>query len=130
MKCGGRHASASTCFAARIRAGRSMGKTSSRFTVHGAAPSCPTDPSSRNSIVNGGGMDFGLFYLMQRDEAWSEDAVYSSDLQQMLAAEGLGYHSVWIAEHHFNDYRSEEHTSELQSHSDLVCRLLLVKKNS
>src|SRR5437588_4955621 len=26
-------------------------------------------------------------------------------------------------------YRSEEHTSELQSHSDLVCRLLLEKKN-
>src|SRR5437773_5679305 len=25
--------------------------------------------------------------------------------------------------------RSEEHTSELQSHHDLVCRLLLVKKN-
>src|SRR5260221_4837881 len=25
--------------------------------------------------------------------------------------------------------RSEEHTSELQSHSDLVCRLLLGKKN-
>src|SRR5260221_778422 len=25
-------------------------------------------------------------------------------------------------------HRSEEHTSELQSHSDLVCRLLLVKK--
>src|SRR5206468_6128586 len=26
-------------------------------------------------------------------------------------------------------YRSEEHTSELQSRSDLVCRLLLEKKN-
>src|SRR5260221_1307604 len=26
--------------------------------------------------------------------------------------------------------RSEEHTSELQSHSDLVCRLLLAKKNN
>src|SRR5436190_19566757 len=26
------------------------------------------------------------------------------------------------------DARSEEHTSELQSHSDLVCRLLLEKK--
>src|SRR5437588_7843165 len=26
--------------------------------------------------------------------------------------------------------RSEEHTSELQSHSDLVCRLLLEKKNA
>src|SRR5215204_46301 len=30
--------------------------------------------------------------------------------------------ACWIA-------RSEEHTSELQSHSDLVCRLLLEKKN-
>src|SRR5438034_4698143 len=27
-------------------------------------------------------------------------------------------------------WRSEEHTSELQSHSDLVCRLLLEKKNN
>src|SRR5260221_3404203 len=27
-------------------------------------------------------------------------------------------------------FRSEEHTSELQSHSDLVCRLLLDKKKS
>src|SRR2546428_3568505 len=27
-----------------------------------------------------------------------------------------------------SDYRSEEHTSELQSRSDLVCRLLLEKK--
>src|SRR5437667_1055830 len=27
------------------------------------------------------------------------------------------------------DERSEEHTSELQSHHDLVCRLLLEKKN-
>jgi alkanesulfonate monooxygenase SsuD/methylene tetrahydromethanopterin reductase-like flavin-dependent oxidoreductase (luciferase family) len=49
-------------------------------------------------------MDFGLFFLMQRDEQWSEPAVYRSGLEQMLAAEPLGYHSVWIAEHHFNDY--------------------------
>src|SRR5215204_4313293 len=28
----------------------------------------------------------------------------------------------------FTPWRSEEHTSELQSHSDLVCRLLLEKK--
>src|SRR5437667_5331927 len=27
-------------------------------------------------------------------------------------------------------FRSEEHTSELQSHHDLVCRLLLEKKNN
>ena len=49
-------------------------------------------------------MDVGLFFLMQRDEAWDERAVYDSALTQMLEAEGLGYESVWIAEHHFNDY--------------------------
>jgi alkanesulfonate monooxygenase SsuD/methylene tetrahydromethanopterin reductase-like flavin-dependent oxidoreductase (luciferase family) len=49
-------------------------------------------------------MDFGLFFLVQRDEQWTEGAVYDSALEQMLAAEALGYHSVWIAEHHFNDY--------------------------
>src|SRR3989475_6735046 len=49
-------------------------------------------------------MEFGLFFLMQRDEAWSEQAVYDSGLEQMVAAESLGYQSVWIAEHHFNDY--------------------------
>src|SRR5260370_10262909 len=32
-----------------------------------------------------------------------------------------GFHPAW--------YRSEEHTSELQSHLNLVCRLLLEKKN-
>src|SRR5947207_6306263 len=40
---------------------------------------------------------------------------------------------VWIADFVFTSCsdacpRSEEHTSELQSHSDLVCRLLLEKK--
>ena len=49
-------------------------------------------------------MDFGLFFLMQRDEGWAEQAVYDSALPQMLAAESLGYRSVWIAEHHFADY--------------------------
>src|SRR2546429_839738 len=49
-------------------------------------------------------MDFGPFFLMQRDEQWAEQAVYDSDVEQMLAAEALGYHSVWVAEHHFDDY--------------------------
>ena len=43
-------------------------------------------------------MEFGLFFLMQRDEQWSEAAVYDSALEQMLAAEALGYSSAWIAE--------------------------------
>src|SRR5438034_6936611 len=41
-------------------------------------------------------------------------------------------HVVWIVEGPHTlparGIRSEEHTSELQSHSDLVCRLLLEKK--
>src|SRR5687767_15422787 len=34
-----------------------------------------------------------------------------------------------VADEAFFDYRSEEHTSELQSLAYLVCRLLLEKKN-
>src|SRR5947207_6259221 len=45
--------------------------------------------------------------------------------------------SHWYAQHYNRHFaplrkrklRSEEHTSELQSHSDLVCRLLLETKN-
>src|SRR5438034_8868994 len=37
-------------------------------------------------------------------------------------------HVICEAEHPVE--RSEEHTPELQSHSDLVCRLLLEKKNT
>src|SRR5436190_18513343 len=36
---------------------------------------------------------------------------------------------VWKVDEHLRR-RSEEHTSELQSHSDLVCRLLLEKKKT
>src|SRR5437588_4893127 len=40
------------------------------------------------------------------------------------AGRGCGGCGCW----HRRQHRSEEHTSELQSHSDLVCRLLLEKK--
>src|SRR5260221_8853258 len=42
---------------------------------------------------------------------------------------GLGVQARFLEQHgHPVHQRSEEHTSELQSHSDLVCRLLLEKK--
>src|SRR5260221_6577620 len=46
------------------------------------------------------------------------------------AARGNRMESAPLARRHFarRAQRSEEHTSELQSHSDLVCRLLLEKK--
>src|SRR5438034_6448537 len=45
---------------------------------------------------------------------------------ELLRAYPVGLKS---REHMAMRVRSEEHTSELQSHSDLVCRLLLEKKN-
>src|SRR5260221_6274049 len=50
----------------------------------------------------------------------------AEDRQQDVLAEQ--HHQARDAEHAEADGRSEEHTSELQSHSDLVCRLLLEKK--
>src|SRR2546427_8453458 len=51
-------------------------------------------------------------------------------VQQLARQPGL--HCVRIRLHHIDetavDVRSEEHTSELQSQSNLVCRLLLEKK--
>src|SRR5438034_4515615 len=51
--------------------------------------------------------------------------------REIFETDGGWFHARW----HFSfdryrdpDWRSEEHTSELQSHSDLVCRLLLEKK--
>ena len=46
-------------------------------------------------------------------------------LSEISHTEKDTYHKISLLE----GMRSEEHTSELQSHSDLVCRLLLEKKN-
>src|SRR2546430_13731327 len=45
----------------------------------------------------------------------------------LVGAEHL--HDVAVRPRDAVDFRSEEHTSELQSQSNLVCRLLLEKKN-
>src|SRR5438034_9092995 len=60
------------------------------------------------------------------------DSVFSEGDRVMFAGPyGVsedGTYSEWIAVRGEDLCRSEEHTSELQSHSDLVCRLLLEKK--
>src|SRR5438034_5462898 len=62
---------------------------------------------------------------------------YCARVRIVLAEKGIEYETVeidlddrpaWIYEKNPLGKRSEEHTSELQSHSDLVCRLLLEKK--
>src|SRR5438132_5061021 len=46
---------------------------------------------------------------------------------RLVSAASLDLHAIHLLEP-LALQRSEEHTSELQSHSDLVCRLLLEKK--
>src|SRR5437588_3716802 len=49
---------------------------------------------------------------------------------EWLPGKGVGLSEQCFPDALLADMRSEEHTSELQSHSDLVCRLLLEKKNT
>src|SRR5256712_8479217 len=67
----------------------------------------------------------GLFNLM-RQLGGSVGIAISATLLQRFAT----INRVQLATHvtQFSEARSEEHTSELQSRSDLVCRLLLEKK--
>src|SRR5438034_4887140 len=67
--------------------------------------------SGEEQSRNGGG-------VLQR-RAGDLGRVDDAGRDQILVLVGLGVVAV---------VRSEEHTSELQSHSDLVCRLLLEKK--
>src|SRR5438034_5776357 len=65
----------------------------------------------------------GIRFVLARDEPSDlyiaiDDDVFLTPSQLRLLVEKLAA-----------EPRSEEHTSELQSHSDLVCRLLLEKKN-
>src|SRR5699024_11253980 len=48
---------------------------------------------------------------------------------QAIKEAGVPRSDLFITSKVWNDQRSEEHTSELQSRFDLVCRLLLEKKN-
>src|SRR5690349_23138538 len=57
--------------------------------------------------------------------------LFRSPERQRRLTLGIGYGEQDLPRHRHHirhDHRSEEHTSELQSRRDLVCRLLLEKK--
>src|SRR5207237_8479475 len=58
------------------------------------------------------------------------EAHFGEGVEPVVAGGAIGAdgHAAPGGEHHRN--RSEEHTSELQSHLNLVCRLLLEKKKT
>src|SRR5699024_11283905 len=58
-----------------------------------------------------------------RAEEFEDKIVFLHKVEEGRANESYGIHVAKLA-----DLRSEEHTSELQSRFDLVCRLLLEKK--
>src|SRR5476649_543292 len=71
-----------------------------------------------------------FFFFFFNDTATTE--IYTLSLHDALPISALDAHPQHGARRlgleNLADSRSEEHTSELQSHSDLVCRLLLEKK--
>src|SRR5438132_4800421 len=72
---------------------------------------------------------FFFFFLMIRRPPRSTLFPYTTLFRSLHRLRcGLSYR--WRTAHQLSAsaLRSEEHTSELQSHSDLVCRLLLEKK--
>src|SRR5260370_27951606 len=80
------------------------------------------------------GSRFAGFVLYIKDDALCYEYVYSESLTHKLRVpfrKASGKAVVALRFDHAGDRgaRSEEHTSELQSHLNLVCRLLLEKKN-
>jgi alkanesulfonate monooxygenase SsuD/methylene tetrahydromethanopterin reductase-like flavin-dependent oxidoreductase (luciferase family) len=49
-------------------------------------------------------MNFGTFLLLQSPSAQPSHEVYARGIELAQVAEELGYHSVWLAEHHFSTY--------------------------
>lgn len=50
------------------------------------------------------GMTFGTFHLFSQPDDWSASDVFSAEIGQAVAAEGLGFRSVWVAEHSARRY--------------------------
>src|SRR5260221_12122722 len=72
---------------------------------------------------------FLFFFLMIRRPPRSTLFPYTTLFRSLCVIDRIGrFHRACEAKGCGDCDRSEEHTSELQSHSDLVCRLLLEKK--
>src|SRR5690606_40578120 len=95
---------------------------------HRSLHSCPTrrssDRSARRHLAPGARLVLDVFNPSVRLLAGA-DGVRRSRESLSFTDPHRGQVNVEVAER----YRSEEHTSELQSRENLVCRLLLENKN-
>src|SRR5437773_8459978 len=76
----------------------------------------------------------GQYYDKETSVAYNFFRSYDSTSGRYVEPDPLGLRVslnlyAYVASDPLSAIRSEEHTSELQSHHDLVCRLLLEKKN-
>src|SRR5438034_8281626 len=69
-------------------------------------------------------------FLFQNDGSGAFTQMPTSTFGGVIHPGGGNCQAALWADYDNDGFRSEEHTSELQSHSDLVCRLLLEKKNN
>jgi luciferase family oxidoreductase group 1 len=49
-------------------------------------------------------INFGTFLLMQSPSAQSSQEMYARAIEHAQTAEALGFHNIWLAEHHFSTY--------------------------
>src|SRR5690606_41923399 len=82
-------------------------------------------PTRRSSDLSTGRAVIGRSITLRGDVTGDEDLVIQGRVEGSV---DLGQHSVTVGADGEVNARSEEHTSELQSRENLVCRLLLEKK--
>src|SRR5690606_29569315 len=110
-------------------------------SMRGELVSRPVDEVLREAerlVVRGGVKE--LLVISQDTSAYGVDLRYAErewrgrpyQTRMRALCEGLSELGVWTRLHYVYPYphRSEEHTSELQSRENLVCRLLLERKKT
>ena len=83
---------------------------------------------SQAGIKLGHDRSYVSLWLRRHPNRMPEEYLMETGTVKLISLEGI----EWIRKQTKKEgvlVRSEEHTSELQSHHDLVCRLLLEKKN-
>src|SRR5206468_12988234 len=93
------------------------------FSTHTPPPPFPSTPSPPHFLLP------SFFFLLIRRPPTSTLFPYTTLFRSFVpdGAARAGW-TMYVPLSARHDLRSEEHTSELQSRSDIVCRLLLEKK--
>src|SRR5260370_174116 len=109
--------------------GVSLWRGRNAYRLADAVSSISLGMLSQTSAVFTQLLRIGLYTLAFDHVAlWRNDAFWTSIPGWLLALLLYDFCYYWL--HRMGHERSEEHTSELQSHLNLVCRLLLEKKKN